>query len=80
MRARVEKRSGLGWNKSNIWVNNVLESLTEFLRAHINDSLEKLHLNCVFLLDSCPLLVPLKKCLVSVKTIPRVLKRYFVNG
>ena len=44
----------------NVWVNNVLDSLTEFLRAHLNDSLEKLHLNCVFLSDACPLLVPLK--------------------
>ena len=25
----------------NFWVNNVLDSLTEFLRAHLNDSLDK---------------------------------------
>ena len=26
----------------NVWVKNVLESLTEFLRAHLNDSLEQI--------------------------------------
>ena len=36
----------------NVWVNNVLDSLTELLRAHLNDSLDKvapeLHVSTVF--------------------------------
>ena len=48
-------------------VNGVGHSM--FCHNHLrnNYSLENLHLSCVFIPDSCPLLVTLTKYLVSVK-------------
>ena len=64
----------------NVWVKNVLDSLTEFLRAHLNDSLDKvapeLRVSTGFISLACDFEI----VLVSVKTISRVLARYFVNG
>ena len=63
----------------NVWVNNVLDSLSELLRAHLNDSLEEVapefRVSPVFM----SLSLSFEKCLVSVQTVPRVLARYFVN-
>ena len=63
----------------NFCVKNVLDSLTEFLRAHLNDILGEvptdLRVSPVFM----SLARDFEKCLFSVKNIPRVLARYFVN-
>ena len=57
----------------------MLDSLTEFLRSHLNDSLGEvapdLRVSPVFM----SLARDFEKCLFSVKNLPRVLARYFVN-
>ena len=62
------------------WVNNVLDSLTELLRAHLNDSLDEVAPEFRVSPGFMSLACACEKCLFSVQTIPRVLVRYFVNG
>ena len=64
----------------NVLVNNVLDYLTEFLREHINYSLDKVAPELRVSPRFMSLAHAFEKCLVSVKTSPRVLARYFVNG
>ena len=63
----------------NVWVNNVLDSLTELLRAHLNDSLEEVALEFRVSPGFMSLARAFEKNLVSVQTIPRVLARRFIN-
>ena len=64
----------------NIWVKNVLGSLTEFLRANINASIDEvapaLRVSPCFM----SLARSFDKNLVSVQNIPRFLVIYFVDG
>ena len=64
----------------NVWVKNVLDSLTDLLRAHLNDSLDKFAPELSVSPGFMSLSSVFEKNLVSVKTIPRVLAGYFVNG
>ena len=64
----------------NVWVKNLLDSLTEFLRAHLNGSLDEVAPELCFSPGFMSLACDFEIVLVSVKTISRVLERYFVNG
>ena len=64
----------------NVWVNNTIDSLTDFLRAHINDSLEGVAPVLRVFIGFISLTRAFEKSIVSVQTTPRVFMRYFVNG
>ena len=64
----------------NVWVKKMIDSLTEFLRAHINDSLDEVAPEFPVSPGFMSLASAFEKYLDHMKTIPKVLVRYFVNG
>ena len=64
----------------NVWVKNVLDSLTKLLRKHLNDSLDGIAPELCVSLGFTSLARASNKILVSAETISRVLEKFFDSG
>ena len=64
----------------NVWLKNVLDSLTELLRAHLNDSLDKVAPELRVSPGFMSLASDFHKMFSLCSNYTKGLARYFVNG